>query len=266
MAEAQQAIAVHAGPAAAAAGDGVVAAAAALEGAAGAGAAAAAAGAGAGAEAGTMPEGEEGAGELLSAAQQQGLVALAVDRRSHAAAAVAEALRLRSFRCCPPACLPLTARRQPARLSARLPASLPACLPACLPARPPACLPACPPACLPACLPLTAACLHARPPACCVFDSSFCGCGAMCPSNSACLSACLTRVHKCHPMPSLPVPAASTCGSLQRMGCCPAVMALRTTALACGCTRWAWASCHILLRQRRARQVCVLYFQQCNSH
>jgi hypothetical protein len=111
VAKAQQAIAVHVRPAAAAAaGEGVGVAAAQ------AGAEAAAVGAGAGA--GAALEGEVGAGELLSVAQQQGLVALAVDRHSHAAAAVAEALRLCSFRCCPPA------------------ASL--LLPACLHARPPA--------------------------------------------------------------------------------------------------------------------------------
>ena len=78
-------------------------------------AAAAAAGAAAAAEpgggggdgAGSRQEGaqqEESGEHLLSEAQQRGLLALAVDRRSHAAAAVDEALRLRSFRCA--ACLP----------------------------------------------------------------------------------------------------------------------------------------------------------------
>ena len=86
-----------------------------LPGAAGAGAATAGAEAEAEAEAraGAALEGDGGAGELLTAAQQQGLVALAVDRRSYAAAAVGEALRLRSFRwgparlpACPLSCLP----------------------------------------------------------------------------------------------------------------------------------------------------------------
>ncbi|EFN50765.1 hypothetical protein CHLNCDRAFT_142513 [Chlorella variabilis] len=66
-------------------------------------AAAAGAGGGGAAGGGVRPgargrHGAEGEGWLpLSEAQQEGLVALAADRRSHAAAAVAEALRLRSF-------------------------------------------------------------------------------------------------------------------------------------------------------------------------
>lgn len=71
-------------------------------------AAAAGAGGGGAAGGGVRPgargrHGAEGEGWLpLSEAQQEGLVALAADRRSHAAAAVAEALRLRSFRWDPP--------------------------------------------------------------------------------------------------------------------------------------------------------------------
>ena len=41
------------------------------------------------------------ASPLLTESQQRGLVALACDRKSHVAAAVAEAMRLRSFRQAP---------------------------------------------------------------------------------------------------------------------------------------------------------------------